>query len=114
MINFVLKLGQKNWKSKDIPADWAMACIFLLSKSDVLSQISEFMPITIVSVVEKIFCSDLGLSDQLHFFIKVIAIFVKFNRDSCLGMRAALNTHLHCWKLCVMPKLAIDKLFLPG
>ena len=66
-MKFVLKLGQKIWKSKDIPSDWAMAYIILLSKSDDLSQVSEFRPIAIASAVGKIFFS--VLSDRLQFFM---------------------------------------------
>jgi len=110
IMKFVLKLGQKIWKSKDIPSDWAMAYIILLSKSDDLSQVSEFRPIAIAFAVGKIFFS--VLSDRLQFFmIKIATFHEKFKRDSCLELRVALNTYLRCWKLCMMPKTAIDKSF---
>ena len=42
IMKFVHKLGIKIWKSKDIPTDWAMAYVVLLSKSNDLSLVSEF------------------------------------------------------------------------
>ena len=41
IMRFVLKLSTKIWKSRDIPTDWAIAYIKLLSKSDDLSVVSE-------------------------------------------------------------------------
>ena len=51
----------------DIPADWAMAYIILLSKSEDLSHVSEFRPIAITCVAGKIFFS--VLSDRLQVFL---------------------------------------------
>ena len=34
LIDFIIKLGHKIWKSKNIPIDWAQAYIILLSKSN--------------------------------------------------------------------------------
>ena len=68
-----MKLGQKIWKSRDIPSDWAMAYIILLSKSNDLHLVSEFRPITITCVAGKIFFSVLSnhlqvfMLKQLHF-----------------------------------------------
>jgi hypothetical protein len=66
-MKFVAKLGRKIWKSRDIPSDWAMAYIILLSKSEDLSSVSEFRPIAIACCVGKIFFS--VLSDRLQWFM---------------------------------------------
>jgi Reverse transcriptase (RNA-dependent DNA polymerase) len=67
IMKFFTKLARKVWKSKDIPADWSMAYIVLLSKSDNLSVVSEFRPIAIACVAGKIFFS--VLSDRLQVFM---------------------------------------------
>ena len=67
VMKFLIKLGHKVWKSRDVPADWAMAYIILLSKSKDLSQVSEFRPIAITCVAGKIFFS--VLSDRLQAFM---------------------------------------------
>lgn len=67
VMKFVAKLGRKIWKSRDIPSDWAMAYIILLSKSEDLSSVSEFRPIAIACCVGKIFFS--VLSDRLQWFM---------------------------------------------
>lgn len=67
IIKFVVKLGRKIWKTKEIPADWACAYIVLLSKSDILDLVSEFRPIAIASTAGKIFFS--VLSDRLQSFL---------------------------------------------
>jgi len=66
-LKFVVKLGRKIWKKKDIPADWARAYIILLAKSEDLKSLSEFRPIAITSTVGKIFFS--VISDRLQFFM---------------------------------------------
>ena len=66
-MKFVVKLGHKIWKFQDIPADWAMAYIILLSKSSDLTQVSEFRPIVITCVAGKIFFS--VLSNRLQVFM---------------------------------------------
>ena len=53
--DFVYLLSQKVWKTRDVPSDWAEAFIVLLSKSDNLSTVSEFRPITIASTIGKYF-----------------------------------------------------------
>ena len=55
VLNFLILLGQKIWKTKEIPNDWAMAYIILLSKSNDLHLVSEFRPIAITCVSGKIF-----------------------------------------------------------
>jgi len=67
LLKFVVKLGRKIWKKKDIPADWARAYIILLAKSEDLKSLSEFRPIAITSTVGKIFFS--VISDRLQFFM---------------------------------------------
>ena len=67
IMNFVIKLGRKIWKSRDIPADWAMAYIILLSKSSDFSEVSEFRPIAITCAAGKIFFS--VLSNRLQVFM---------------------------------------------
>ena len=67
IMRFVLKLSTKIWKSRDIPTDWAIAYIKLLSKSDDLSVVSEFRPIAITCVAGKIFFS--VLSDRLQVYM---------------------------------------------
>ena len=66
-MKFVHKLGIKIWKSKDIPTDWAMAYVVVLSKSNDLSLVSEFRPIAITCVCGKIFFS--VLSERLQVFM---------------------------------------------
>ena len=66
-MRFVHKLGIKIWKSKDVPTDWAMAYVVLLSKSNDLSLVSEFRPIAITCVCGKIFFS--VLSERLQVFM---------------------------------------------
>ena len=67
LLKFVVKLGRKIWKKKDIPADWARAYIILLAKSEDLKSLSEFRPIAITLTVGKIFFS--VISDRLQFFM---------------------------------------------
>ena len=67
ILKFVMKLGRKIWKSRDIPSDWAVAYIILLSKSNDLHLVSEFRPIAITSVAGKIFFS--VLSNRLQVFM---------------------------------------------
>jgi len=67
VLNFLILLGQKIWKSRDISSDWAMAYIILLSKSNDLHLVSEFRPIAITSVAGKIFFS--VLSNRLQVFM---------------------------------------------
>ena len=67
IMRFVLKLSTKIWKSRDIPTDWAIAYIKLLSKSYDLSVVSEFKPIAITCVSHKIFFSI--LLDRLQDFM---------------------------------------------
>ena len=57
LLKFVFKLGRKIWKTRDIPSEWALAYIILLSKSSDLSAVSEFRPIAITCTVGKIFFS---------------------------------------------------------
>ena len=66
-MKFLVKLGRKIWNSRDIPVDWAMAYIILLSKSEDLSQVFEFRPIAITCTAGKIFFS--VLSDRLQVFL---------------------------------------------
>ena len=65
-MKFVQKLGIKIWKSKEIPDDWAMAFIILLSKSNDLSLVSEFRPIAITCTAGKIFFSVLSNRLQVY------------------------------------------------
>ena len=67
IIKFLAKLGRKIWKSRDIPVDWAMAYIILLPKSENLTLVSEFRPISIACCAGKIFFS--VVSDRLQVFI---------------------------------------------
>ena len=67
IMQFLAKLSRKIWKSQEIPADWAMAYIVILSKSDNLSVVSEFRPIAIACTAGKIFFS--VLSDRLQAFM---------------------------------------------
>ena len=67
LLKFVVRLGRKIWKRKDIPLDWARAYIILLAKSQDLANISEFRPIAITSTSGKIFFS--VISDRLQFFM---------------------------------------------
>ena len=57
----------KIWKTRDIPADWAVAYIALLSKSDVLDNPAEFRPIAVTNTSGKIFFSI--ISDRLQDFL---------------------------------------------
>ena len=67
VLNFLILLGQKIWKTKEIPNDWVMAYIILLSKSNDLHLVSEFRPIAITCVSGKIFFS--VMSDRLQVFM---------------------------------------------
>ena len=64
IIDTLWKMGQKIWSTQEVPADWAVAYIVLLSKSENLSSPSEFRPIAITSTAGKIFFS--VLSDRLQ------------------------------------------------
>jgi len=66
LMKFVQKLGIKIWKSNEIPDDWAMAFIILLSKSNDLSLVSEFRPIAITCTAGKIFFSVLSNRLQVY------------------------------------------------
>ena len=66
LIDFIIKLGRKIWKSKNIPIDWAQAYIILLSKSNELTVVSEFRPIAIASTSGKIFFSVLSHRLQMY------------------------------------------------
>lgn len=57
----------KIWKTRDIPADWAVAYIALLSKSDILDDPAEFRPIAVTNTSGKIFFSI--ISDRLQDFL---------------------------------------------
>jgi hypothetical protein len=67
IIKFIAKLGQKIWKTKDVPLNWAIAYIILLSKSEDLSIVSEFRPIALTCCGGKIFFS--VLADKLQVFM---------------------------------------------
>ena len=51
----LVKVFDKIWHSKEIPASWAEASIQLLPKSQVLTEPSEFRPIALTNTVGKIF-----------------------------------------------------------
>lgn len=61
------RIIKKIWTSKVIPEDWAQAFVVLLSKSDVLSDPSEFRPIAITNTCGKVFFS--VVSDRLQTFL---------------------------------------------
>lgn len=67
ILKFVHRLSKKVWESRIVPADWAMAYVILLSKSNDLSCVSEFRPIAITCVCGKIFFS--VLSARLQAFM---------------------------------------------
>ena len=67
IMKFISKLGQKIWKSKDVPADWGVAYITLLSKSENLSAVSEFRPIALTCCAGKIFFSVIAEKLQVYF-----------------------------------------------
>ena len=54
----------KIWKTKDVPTNWGLAFILLLSKSDILNLPSEFRPIAIGSTGGKLFFS--GVANRTH------------------------------------------------
>ena len=64
IIIIIHKIFVKIWKSRDIPSDWGLGLIILLSKSDILDNPAEFRPIALGSTLAKIFFS--GLSNRLH------------------------------------------------
>ena len=113
VMKFLMKLGHKVWKCRDIPADWAMAYIILLSKSEDLSQVSEFRPIAITCVAGKSFsrfcqiackfsCSETATSPK------------KSKRAFWQECPGAWSILLHCSKLFVMPRTLTGKLLLLG
>ena len=54
IIFIIHKIFVKIWKTRDIPPDWGLALIILLSKSDVLDKPDEFRPIALGSTCAKI------------------------------------------------------------
>ena len=101
----------KVWKSTNIPEDWAMAYVRLLSKSSDLSAVSEFSPIAIPRVTGKIFFS--VLSDRLQVLILSNGYISKeIQKGFLAGMPDCLE---HTFALpSGMPKTCTDKLSLPG
>ena len=85
LLYFVHKIGCKIWKEGVVPSDWGEAFIVLLSKSEVLSEVSEFRPIALTSTVGKIFFS--CVSDRIqHFMTKNSYI----NREKQKGFLSGL------------------------
>jgi Reverse transcriptase (RNA-dependent DNA polymerase) len=67
--DFVFQLSKKIWNTQDVPSDWAQAYITLISKSDNVSNVSEFRPIAVTSTAGKIFFSVISMRLQM-FMIK--------------------------------------------
>ena len=102
IMKFVHKLGIKIWKSKDIPTDWAMAYVVLLSKSNDLSLVSEYqLPSPVF--VEKYFFqfSQKDFKSLCSEIITSLKIFRKVFFQECL---VALSIRLDYLKLYVMQK----------
>lgn len=57
LLPILVQLFAKIWASKEVPADWATACIQLLAKSAKTSEPAEFRPIALTNTVGKIFFS---------------------------------------------------------
>jgi hypothetical protein len=57
LLPVLVQLFAKIWSSKEIPSDWATACIQLLAKTDKTSDPAEFRPIALTNTVGKIFFS---------------------------------------------------------
>ena len=98
LVKFVVKLGQKIWKSRKIPDDWACAYIVLLSKSDSLDAISEFRPIAITSTVGNFF-SQCYLSGCRILCSRTVSFQENFKKDFYLALQAVLNMSLLLWRL---------------
>jgi hypothetical protein len=67
ILSFVFLLFAKIWLTLDIPALWALAFTILLAKSEILSDPTEFRPITITCGLGKIFFSI--VADRLQVFM---------------------------------------------
>ena len=98
LVKFVVKLGQKIWKSRKIPDDWACAYIVLLSKSDSLDAVSEFRPIAITSTVGNFF-SQCYLSGCRILCSRTVSFQENFKKDFYLALQAVLNMSLLLWRL---------------
>jgi hypothetical protein len=57
LLPVLVQLFAKIWSSKQIPPEWAAACIQLLAKSSKTSDPAEFRPIALTNTVGKIFFS---------------------------------------------------------
>ena len=55
LLPVLVQLFAKIWSCKEIPSDWATACIQLLAKSEKTSDPAEFRPIALTNTVGKIF-----------------------------------------------------------
>ena len=67
ILNFALLLFTKIWRTLEVPALWALAFTILLAKSEILSDPTEFRPITITCGLGKIFFSI--VADRLQVFM---------------------------------------------
>ena len=57
LLPILVQLFAKIWSSKEIPTEWAAACIQLLAKSSKTSDPAEFRPIALTNTIGKIFFS---------------------------------------------------------
>ena len=90
LLKYVHKIGCKIWKDRVVPPDWGEAFIVLLSKSEILSEVSEFRPIALTSTVGKIFFSCISARLQ-QFMIKNSYIERKTQKGFLCGVAGCLE-----------------------
>jgi hypothetical protein len=85
------------WKSKDIPAEWAIAYIVLIAKSLNIELPSEFRPIAVTSTGGKIFFSIIG--DRLqNFLVGNCYIKIKIQKGFLADMAGCLEHNFALWE----------------
>ena len=94
---FLHKIVKVCWKSKDIPAEWAIAYIVLIAKSLKIELPNEFRPIAIASTGGKIFFSIIG--DRLQkFLVGNNYIKIKIQKGFLADMAGCLEHNFALWE----------------
>ena len=91
------RLFVKIWKTRDIPPDWGLGLIILLSKSYILDKPEEFRPIALGSTCAKFFFS--GLANRLHdFFVNNEMIKRAIQKGFIKGVCGCLDHTFSLWE----------------
>ena len=94
---FLHKIVMVIWKSKEIPADWAIAYIALTAKSLNIELPSEVRPIAVTSTGGKIFFSIIGDRPQI-FLVGNGYIKIKIQKGFLADMAGCLEHNFALWE----------------